>query len=85
MFKVFTRLARMVRNLRTILTDGLSLLAAVSRRRTAVAAENLFLRKQLALCKRTVKAVLTRLGYLEFGQALVAETVANVGQEELAL
>src|SRR3982750_4394682 len=49
MFKVFTRLSRMVRNLRTILSDGLSLFAAISRRRTAVAAENLFLRKQLAL------------------------------------
>ena len=36
------------------------------------------------LSKRTVKAVLRRSGYLEFGQALVAETVANVGQEELA-
>jgi hypothetical protein len=34
--------------------------------------------------KRTVKAVLTRSRYLEFGQALVAEAVANVGQEELA-
>jgi hypothetical protein len=34
--------------------------------------------------KRTAKAVLTRSGYLEFGQALVGETVANVGQEELA-
>ena len=53
MFKVFTRLARMVRNLRTILSDGLTLLAAVSRRRTAVAAENLFLRKQLALFRES--------------------------------
>jgi hypothetical protein len=34
--------------------------------------------------KRTVKAVLTRSGYLEFGQALVAETVTDVGEEELA-
>ena len=34
--------------------------------------------------KRTVKAVLTRSSYLEVGQALIAETVANVGQEELA-
>jgi putative transposase len=34
--------------------------------------------------KRTVKAVLTRSSYLEFGQALVADTVANVGQKELA-
>src|SRR4051794_388094 len=55
MFKVFTRLARMVRNLRTILSDGLSLFAAVSRRRTAVAAENLFLRKQLALFREREK------------------------------
>jgi len=35
-------------------------------------------------CKRTAKAVLTRSSYLEFGQALVVATVANVGQEELA-
>src|SRR5436305_6686598 len=49
MFKVFTRLSRMVRNLRTILSDGLSFFASVCRRRTALAAENLFLRKQLAL------------------------------------
>src|SRR3954464_15368937 len=55
MFKVFTRLAKMVRNLRTILSDGLSLFAAVSRRRTAVAAENLFLRKQLALFRQREK------------------------------
>jgi len=55
MLKVFSRLARMVRNLRTILSDGLSLLAAVSRRRTAVAAENLFLRKQLALFREREK------------------------------
>lgn len=34
--------------------------------------------------KRTVKAVLTRSSYLEVGQALIAETVANIGQEELA-
>ena len=45
MFKVFTRLARMVRNLRTILSDGLGFFASVWRRRTALAAENLFLRK----------------------------------------
>ena len=55
MLKVFTRLARMVRNLRTILSDGLSLFAAVSRRRMAVAAENLFLRKQLALFREREK------------------------------
>jgi hypothetical protein len=55
MFKGFTRLARMVRNLRTIVSDGLSFLAAASRRRTAVAAENLFLRKQLALFREREK------------------------------
>src|SRR3954466_4860086 len=55
MIKVFTRLAKMVRNLRTILSDGLSLFAAVSRRRKAVAAENLFLRKQLALFREREK------------------------------
>jgi hypothetical protein len=39
----------MVRNLRTIVRDGLSFFAAVCHRRTALATENLFLRKQLAL------------------------------------
>src|SRR3954465_10717590 len=33
MFKVFTRLSRMVRNLRTILSDGLGFFASVWRRR----------------------------------------------------
>src|SRR4051795_1758256 len=42
MFKVFTRLSRMFRNLRAIVSDGLSFFAAVWRRRTALAAENLF-------------------------------------------
>src|SRR3954466_5145661 len=55
MFKVFTHLARMVRNLRTIVSDGLSFFAAVSRRRRALAAENLFLRKQLALFREREK------------------------------
>ena len=55
MFKVFTRLSRMVRDLRTILGDGLSFFAAVWRRRTALAAENLFLRKQLALFREREK------------------------------
>src|SRR3954469_5502654 len=55
MFKVFTRLSRMVRNLRTIVSDGLSFFAAVWRRRTALAAENLFLRKQLALFREREK------------------------------
>ena len=48
MFKVFARLSRTVRNLRTIVSDGLSFVAGLWRRRTALAAENLFLRKQLA-------------------------------------
>src|SRR3954465_8975209 len=55
MFKLFTRLSRMVRNLRTIASDGLSFFAAVWRRRTALAAENLFLRKQLALFREREK------------------------------
>src|ERR1700760_696316 len=55
MFKGFTRLARMVRNLRTILSDGLSFFAAVCHHRKALAAENLFLRKQLALFREREK------------------------------
>src|SRR3954454_609777 len=54
MFKVFTRFARMVRNLGTIVSDGLSFFAAASRCRTALAAENLFLRKQLALFREAM-------------------------------
>src|SRR3982751_1299944 len=60
MFKVFTRLSRMGGNLRAIVTDGLSFFAALWRRRTALAAENLFLRKQLALFReREKKAIPT--------------------------
>ena len=55
MFKVFTCFARMVRNLRTMVSDGLSFFAAASRRRTALPAENLFLRKQLALFREREK------------------------------
>src|SRR4051794_24867437 len=55
MFKVFTRLPTMVRNLRTIVNDGLSFFAAVCHRRKALAAENLFLRKQLALFREREK------------------------------
>src|SRR3954454_17093943 len=55
MFKVFTRLSTMVRNLRAIVSDGLSFFASVWRRRTALAAENLFLRKQLALLREREK------------------------------
>ena len=55
MFNVFTRLSNFVRNLRTIVSDGLSFFAGVWRRRTALAAENLFLRKQLALFREREK------------------------------
>ena len=55
MFKVITRLSKMVRSLRTIVSDGLSFFAAVWRRRTALSAENLFLRKQLALFREREK------------------------------
>src|SRR3954453_12021091 len=55
MFKVFTRLSRVVGNLRTVVSDGLSFFAAVWRRRTALAAENLFLCKQLALFREREK------------------------------
>ena len=55
MFKVFTRLSRMVRNLCAIVSDGLSFFTALWRRRTALAAENLFLRKQLALFREREK------------------------------
>jgi len=55
MFNVFTGPTRMVRNLCTIVSDALSFFAAASRRRTALAAENLFLRKQLALFREREK------------------------------
>jgi hypothetical protein len=48
MFNSFSRLSSFVRNLRTIVSDGLSFFAGVWRHHTALAAENLFLRKQLA-------------------------------------
>ena len=63
MLKVLTGVARMVRNLRTMVSDGLSFFAAASRRRTGLAAENLFLRKQLALFReREKKPVPTTAG-----------------------
>jgi putative transposase len=54
MFNVF-RLPSFVRNLRAIVSDSLSFFAGVWRRRTALAAENLFLRKQLALFRERGK------------------------------
>ena len=55
MFKVFTRLSNFFRNLRTIVSGGFSFFAGVWRRCTALAAENLFLRKQLALFREREK------------------------------
>src|SRR6201989_1990743 len=55
MFNVFTRLPSFVRNLRRIVSDSLSFFAGVWRRRTALAAENLFLRKQLTLFREREK------------------------------
>ena len=60
MFNVFSRLCKLARHLRTIVSDCLSFFGNVGRRRLAVAAENLFLRKQLALFReREKKALLT--------------------------
>jgi hypothetical protein len=55
MVKVFTGFSKLVRNLCAIVNDGLSLLAGVWRRRRVLAAENLFLRKQLALFREREK------------------------------
>jgi len=49
MFKRFTRLSKLVRNLRIVVSDSLNFLPGLWRRRRTLAAENLFLRKQLAL------------------------------------
>ena len=60
MFKLFSRRSKLVLNLRTIVSDGVSFLAGIWRRRRSLAAENLFLRKQLALFReREKKAALT--------------------------
>src|SRR5947208_14052686 len=58
MFNVFRRLSKVVRNLRTIVSDCLSFFAHIGCRRLAVAAENLFLRKQLALFREREKKAL---------------------------
>src|SRR6185437_11330600 len=55
MFNVFSRLSKLVRNLRTIVSDCLSFFADIGRRRLTLAAENLFLRKQLALFREREK------------------------------
>src|SRR5436305_9268854 len=55
MLKVFTRLRTLIRNLCTIVSDGFRFFVGVWRRRTALAAENLLLRKQLALFREREK------------------------------
>jgi hypothetical protein len=57
MFRLFTRLSKLVRNLRTILSD-VSFVVGLWRRRVGLAAENLFLRKQLALFREREKKAL---------------------------
>jgi hypothetical protein len=58
MFNVFNRLSKLVRNLGTIVSDCLSFFANTGRRSLALAAENLFLRKQLALFREREKKAL---------------------------
>src|SRR3954465_5172211 len=55
MLKVFTPLSMLVRNLRTIVSDGLRFFVGVWRRRAALAADNVFLRKQVALFREREK------------------------------
>lgn len=55
MLKLFARLSKFVRNLRTMVSDGMSFIAGMWRRRVTVAAENLLLRKQLALFREREK------------------------------
>jgi hypothetical protein len=52
MFNVFSRLSKLVRNLRTIVSDCLTFFANIGRRRWALAAENLFLRKHFGNARR---------------------------------
>jgi hypothetical protein len=58
MFNVFSWLSSFVRNLRTIVSDCLRFFTNIGRRRLALAAENLFLRKQLALFREREKKAL---------------------------
>ena len=55
MSTLFSRLSKLVRNGRTIVSDCVSFFSSLWRRRTALAAENLFLRKQLALFREREK------------------------------
>src|SRR3954467_5715975 len=55
MLKVFPPLSMLVRNLSTMVSDGFRFFVGVWRRRPALVAENLFLRKQLALFREREK------------------------------
>ena len=55
MFKLFGRLCKLVRSLRTIVSDCVNFFSSLWRCRRALAAENLFLRKQLALFREREK------------------------------
>jgi hypothetical protein len=46
--RILNLLAELVHHARTLFTDGIQFIALCARSRTALAAENLFLRKQLA-------------------------------------
>jgi putative transposase len=52
---VFERLSKLITAVQIVLADSLGFCAALSRSRTALAAENLFLRKQLALFQEREK------------------------------
>ena len=62
MFKLFSRLSKLVRNLRTIISDCVSFFVSLWRRRRALAAENLLLRKQLALFRERERKAMPRSG-----------------------
>lgn len=55
MFNIFRQLSKIVRNVRAIVRDCWSFLTILWRRRLTLAAENLFLRKQLALFQEREK------------------------------
>ena len=55
MLKRFNQISKLIAVLQIILADSLCFLAALLRSRTALVAENLFLRKQLALFQEREK------------------------------
>ena len=62
MFELFGRLSKLVRSLRTIVSDCVSFFSSFGRRWRALAAENLFLRKQLALFREREKKAMPTTG-----------------------